>query len=290
MKIDLHIHTKDGSDGHLSIEEVFSEAHKRCIGLISITDHDSIDVQERAKKLADQYGMRFLSGVELNVTFSHPEYKDGKEISLDFLGYNFDIHNENLGKKLAELRAYRVRRAEIILDNINEEFEKQGLPLFTPKDLEAIQASADGAFGRPHIANYLIEKGLVKDKQEAFDKYLIKSNVPKMPLSLTDASSLIRGAGGKLVIAHPNDPNNTSLVSLSHSLLEQQKIIEESMLGSIDGVECWHSRHDQETIASYLKFVKRHSLIVTGGSDCHQQPILIGMLDIPDYVASQFGF
>jgi len=81
MKIDLHIHTKTGSDGNLSIEEVFREAEKRNIDLMSITDHDSMDCQERAIALAQEYGINYVAGVELNVIF---QYNDGV-ISLDFL-------------------------------------------------------------------------------------------------------------------------------------------------------------------------------------------------------------
>jgi len=123
---------------------------------------------------------------------------------------------------------------------------------------------------------------------KAFDKYLVKCDVPKYPLSLAEASSLIRNAGGKLVHAHPNDPNGTSLVSITPDLDEQTRIIEEYMLDYIDGVECWHSRHDAKTTAHYIEFARKHGLIMTGGSDCHQKPILLGTLDIPDYVAEQF--
>ena len=84
MKIDLHIHTRTGSDGNLPIEEVFQEAHKKNIDLISITDHDSIDCQERAIALARKHGMSYITGVELNVTFHYPE--GNKDVSLDFLG------------------------------------------------------------------------------------------------------------------------------------------------------------------------------------------------------------
>ena len=69
--------------------------------------------------------------------------------------------------------------------------------------------------GRPHIADYLVKKGIVKTRQEAFDKYLVKCDVPKFPLYLEEASKLIRDAGGKLVLAHPNDPHGTSLASLT---------------------------------------------------------------------------
>jgi len=285
MKIDLHIHTKTGSDGNLSIEEVFREAKKRNIALISITDHDSIDCQERAIALAKEYGISYIAGVELNVTFEY----SGKSHSLDFLGYHYSVHNQELKNKLQLIKEHRERRAHQILERLNAEFEKEGRELFTKKDLQNIEDSVDGVFGRPHIANYLIEKGIVKDKQEAFDKYLVKCDVAKYPLSLAEASRLIRNAGGILVQAHPNDPNGTSLVSITPDLDEQTKIIEEYMLEYIDGVECWHSRHDKNTTAHYIGFAKRYGLLMTGGSDCHQKPILMGMVDIPHWVAEQFA-
>ncbi len=285
MKIDLHIHTKTGSDGNLSIEEVFKEAQKRNIDLMSITDHDSIDCQERAILLAREYGITYISGVELNVTFQYP---GSKSISLDFLGYQYDIGNQALKNKLQLIREHRETRARQILERLNVEFDKENIKRFTEEDLKKIQARVDGAFGRPHIANYLIERGIVRDKQEAFDKYLVKCDVAKYPLSLTEASKLVRNAGGILVHAHPNDPNGTSQVSITPDLEEQTRIIEEYMLEYIDGIECWHSRHDAKTIAFYIEFARKHGLVITGGSDCHQKPLLMGTLDIPDWVAAQF--
>ncbi len=284
MKIDLHIHTRTGSDGNLSIDEVFKEAKRRSINLMSITDHDSIDAQDRAITLAGEYGIAYIAGIELNVTFPYL----GKSVSLDFLGYQYDIGNQELRSKLQLLKEHRETRARQILEKLNVEFDRESIPRFTEADLQNIQDSVDGVFGRPHIANYLIEKGIVRSKEEAFDKYLVKCDVPKYPLSLAEASSLIRNAGGILVLAHPNDPNGTSLVSITPDLDKQAEIIEEYMLEYIDGVECWHSRHDAKTTAHYIGFARKHGLIMTGGSDCHQKPILMGTLDIADYVAGQF--
>jgi len=289
MKIDLHIHSRDCSDGKMTLSEIFQEAHRRRIELISITDHDSIDCQETAEALASKYGMSYITGVELNISFSHPAYRDGKPVPLDMLGYRFDVNNGALKQKLKELRLYRTKRAEKILEKINEEFLKEGLKPFTGKDLEAIEESVDGAFGRPHIADYMVKKGLVRSKQEAFDRYLVRCNVPKMPVSLKEASNLIRGAGGKLVHAHPADPNGTSLVALTPSLEEQLQIIREAMLPYLDGIECWHSRHSPAAVSAFLSFAKKEELIVTGGSDCHQQPVIMGTMGIPPYVAEQFG-
>jgi len=285
MKIDLHVHTKTGSDGSLSVEDVFDEAKKRNIALLSITDHDSIECQGRAIALAREHGISYITGAELNVTFQPPE---SGPVSLDFLGYAYDIGDRDLRSKLSLLREHRERRARQILDRLNVEFDRDDIDRLAEEDIELIQASVDGVFGRPHLADYLVLKGIVSDRQEAFDRYLVRCDVPKYPLSLAEASKLVRGAGGKLVHAHPNDPNGTSLVTVTTDLDGQSKVIEEHMLDYIDGIECWHSRHDAETTAHYIQFANKHGLILTGGSDCHQKPILMGTLDIPDWVAEQF--
>ena len=287
MKIDLHIHTRTGSDGALSIDEVFLEAKRRNIDLVSITDHDSIDCQARAVVLAREYGIKYITGVELNVTFQYPA---AESVSLDFLGYQYDSRNQELKDKLQLMREHREGRAQQILAKLNIEFEKEHINKFTEEDIKKIEDSVDGAFGRPHIANYMVGKGIVGSVQAAFDRYLVKCDVPKYPLSLAEASRLIRGAGGILVLAHPNDPNGTSLVSITFDLDEQTNIIEQYMLEYIDGIECWHSRHDAKTVAHYVEFARKHGLVMTGGTDCHQKPIVMGTLDMPDYVAEQFGW
>lgn len=288
MLIDLHIHSKSCSDGNFTVEEIVREATVRNIGLMSITDHDSIGCQEKAMALAKKNGIYYVSGVELNVTFSHPKYCEGQSISLDLLGYLFDTKNKELRNKLRQIGKYREERAAKILDKVNAEFEKEGIEKLTRNDLKEIRDSVDGVLGRPHIADYLVRKGIVETMQEAFDKYLVKCDAPKLPLSVQEASRLLRNAGGIVVLAHPNDPHGTSLVKLTRSLHEQTEIIEESILMHIDGVECWHSRNDDPTTSHYVKFAKKHEIIMTGGSDCHQKPIIMGTVKVPEYVAEQF--
>jgi hypothetical protein len=285
MKIDLHIHTSTGSDGALPVEEVIKEARKRNIGLMSITDHDSVSAQEKAISLIKEYGIKYVTGVELNVTFQPIK---GKSTSLDFLGYDYNIHNQALIEKLRLMREHREKRAQKIMDKINTEFTKEGLALFTGQDMQNIRDSVDGAFGRPHIAAYMIKKGIVRDTQEAFDRYLVKCDAPKYPLSLAEASQLIHQAGGVLVLAHGNDPGGTSLAMITKDMAQQTRIIAENMLEYINGLECWHPRHDDATIAYYLEFTRKHHLISTGGSDCHQKPIIMGTVKVPPEVARQF--
>jgi len=287
MITDLHIHSK-ASDGKLTIQEIFKEAKSRNINFIAITDHDSINCQTQAIATAKEEHIQYVTGVELNVTFAHPKYHEGKAVSLDFLGYQFDTNNKALESKLETMAEYREERAAKILDNLNAEFKKEHIAKLTKDDLRKIEESVDGVLGRPHIADYLVKKNIVKTRQEAFDKYLVKCDAPKYPLYLEEASKLVRGAGGKLVLAHPNDPHGTSLVALTKSLSEQTEIIQGKMLPHIDGVECWHSRNTAETTNRYVAFAKEHGLIMTGGSDCHQKPIIMGTVQVPDWVANQF--
>jgi len=288
MVIDLHIHSKTCSDGNLTVEELVKEAKIRNIGLMSITDHDSICCQEKAAVLTKKNDISYVVGVELNVTLLQTRYLGGKSISLDFLGYQFDTKNRELNSKLLQIGKYREERAAKIMEKINRKLEKEGIEKLTKTDMNEIQSSVDGVIGRPHIANYLVKKGIVQTVQEAFDKYLVECDVPKFPLRVEEASRLVRNAGGIVVLAHPSDPHGTSLVTLTKSLREQTDMIEELFLRDIDGVECWHSRNDSATTSHYVRFAKQHGLVMTGGSDCHQKPIIMGTVKVPECVAKQF--
>ena len=289
MRIDLHIHSKNGSDGRMDLEDIFKEAVARGIKLLSITDHDSLDAQEKAIGLARKYGIHYLCGLELNISFRHPELEGAKPASIDLLVYGYNIKDHSLMNKINELSAYRKKRAIQIIENLNRVFAQESISPLTDEDISAIEQSVNGSFGRPHIANYLVKKGIVSSKKEAFEKYLGRCNVPKLPLSLSEASEIAKRAGGKLFLAHPNDPSGTSLIVFTDSISEQQEIIKKYMLDYIDGIECWHSRHTPETISSYLAFAKAHGLLVSGGSDCHQDPIIMGTVEVPPMVAAQFG-
>lgn len=287
MTIDLHIHSS-ASDGKLTAEQLIAEAKTRKIGFMAITDHDNISCQSVAIDAVKKAGIDYITGVELNVTFSNPKYKEGKPFSLDFLGYQFDHQNKPLLEKLALMAKYREERAVKILDNLNTEFRKENIQELTTEDLRKIQETVDGSLGRPHIADYLVKKGIVKDRLEAFNKYLVKCDVPKYPLPLEEASKLIHNAGGKIVLAHPTDQCGISLLPITKVLSEQTQIIEDTMLNFVDGVECWHLSHTPESTSHYVAFAKKNGLLMTGGSDCHQKPIIMGSVEVPSWVAGQF--
>lgn len=286
--IDLHVHSRC-SDGRLTVKQVVAEAKARNIKLLSITDHDSISCQREAATLSARQGIRYVSGVELNITFFPPEPYNDKPIPLDLLGYRFDSEDKRFADALKLIGRYRKERADKIIDSINAELRKEGTRELTKVDRVRLLETVDGVLGRPHIANYLVKQGIVATVQEAFDKYLVKCNVPKYPLRKEEASKMVRNAGGITVLAHPNDPHGTSLVTLSKSLKRQVEIIEESLLEQIDGVECWHSRSGPKTTSHYISFAEKRKLVMTGGSDCHQKPIIMGTVKVPSYVSGQFS-
>ena len=285
IQIDLHIHSSTGSDGALPLKEIFAIAARMRIGFVSITDHGAIHHQEEAIELATGSGIRYVTGVELNVYYPY----NGKEYSLDFLGYGFDYADDELNEKLAEMKEYDSGRARKILGNLNQQFMKERRPLLTEEDLTRMQEGIEGVLSRPHIADYLELKNIVTDRREAFERYLVSCNVPRYPLRLADASRLVRNAGGKLVLAHPNDGNGTSLNRITTDLHQQTNLISRKMLDHIDGIECWHSRSDGATSAHYVEFCREYNLMMTGGSDCHQKPMLLGSVDVPAFVAKQFN-
>ena len=96
--------------------------------------------QTHANVIAKKEGIRYLTGVELNVTFSHPNFHEGKEVSLDFLGYEFDPENKALGGKLEKMAKYREERAAKILSNLNTEFKKEKIPELTNDDLNKLNS------------------------------------------------------------------------------------------------------------------------------------------------------
>ena len=134
MTIDLHIHS-NASDGKLTTEELITEAKNRKIGFMSITDHDNISCQSVAIVAAKKAGIEYITGVELNVTFSNPKYKEGKPFSLDFLGYQFDHQNKALQDKLLLMAKYREERAAKILDQPQHRIPQRKHPRINSRGL-----------------------------------------------------------------------------------------------------------------------------------------------------------
>ncbi|MCU7490054.1 MAG: PHP domain-containing protein [Ignavibacteria bacterium] len=241
-KIDLHLHTTC-SDGVCSPLEIVYKAKKAGLDVISITDHDNLAGIEAAAEFGKQMDVEVIPGVEISTDI------EDKEVHL--LGYFIDIYHDEFQKYLSFFRQERYNRALRIVKKLN----RQGVFI----SIESVlQKAKNGAVGRPHIAQTLIEAGYVNNFYEAFDKY-IGNQCPaferKIHLSPQSALKLISDAGGLSFIAHPGYVSEKILLSLINA--------------GIDGIEVVHPSHNQNQVKYYRGIVNEYCLLASGGSDYH---------------------
>ena len=122
-------------------------------------------------------------------------------------------------------------------------------------------AKAGGAaLGRPHIANVLVEKGLVANVSEAFDNYIAEGGpayVPKFKMTAADATTYIHDAGGLAFTAHPG------------IFMENRSEMIELLDFGFDGIEVYHPKHNQQRRQELKAIADERGLLVSGGTDYH---------------------
>jgi|SaaInlStandDraft_7_1057024.scaffolds.fasta_scaffold80380_2 3',5'-nucleoside bisphosphate phosphatase len=288
-KIDLHMHTT-ASDGKDNPETIVNKAKELGLEMISVTDHDNINSLEATAELCNKKRIKFVNGVELSVMFNTKYYKEGKKpFELHVLGYGFDKNNQTFHHELKMNEEYRLKRILKMVDKVNAVLKENNQPLITEDETQEMISKTKGAIGRPHLAQLLVDKKIVKDFNEAFNLYLVELNVPKRIITLKEGSELIKNAGGKVVLAHPGTGGSHSLSDITTDLKIQEKIIS-SMLDYIDGIECYYWEHSKEETEFYINFAKKNNLIITGGTDHHGgERERIGQLEIDDSVMNQFN-
>jgi 3',5'-nucleoside bisphosphate phosphatase len=245
---DLHTHS-DRSDGTLRPAEVMALAAQRDLAGVALTDHDTFDGLEEAATTASELGLDFVPGVEFSA-----EYDDA---SLHILGYWVDPDDAAIEAELLRLTATRFRRGEMIVEKLRE----LGFDISIERVLEL--AGGD-AIARPHIAEAMVEAGIVPDEKEAFDRYISDEGmayVPKHALPPMEALRLIGEAGGVCVLAHPGMWRGSDTVP--------DRLIEEMAAAGMAGLEVRHPDHDEEMRAKYAAVAERLGLVATAASDCH---------------------
>jgi len=133
---------------------------------------------------------------------------------------------------------------------------------------------------RPHVAQALVEAGVVTTTKDAFSDELIGSGgrayVEKHALDPRDAIALIHRAGGVCVLAHPGTWRETKPVPPG--------LIEDLIGDGLDGIEASHPEHTPEVEARYVEIAERAGLFWTGSSDCHgalYDPVRLGVRTTP---------
>jgi 3',5'-nucleoside bisphosphate phosphatase len=247
--VDLHLHTT-ASDGVLRPSELVRYAEKKGLQAIAITDHDTIEGLEEGLSEGERIGFEVISGVEISAKHSPG--------SMHLLGYFLDTRNPLLNERLQYLQKARAERNPKIIEKLNQ----LGVNITYE---EVAKVSGGGQVGRPHFAHILIEKGYVRNFQEAFERYLKKgapAYVEKVRFSADEALHFIKEAGGVSVLAHPR-----TLGFDKPSELE--KFISQLVELGLKGMEVYYPEHSPSDVANYKALAGRYGLLMTGGTDYH---------------------
>ena len=239
--INLHSHSSF-SDGTLAPRELAAAASKAKIGYFSLTDHDISlgwgELEPRLKEL----GIRYLYGIELSTSLHD---------NLHILGYGLNLEDPVFLARLSSFRVRRLTRIKKMLGLLRE----QGLEV----SFEELNTVADRSYGRPHVADLMRRKGLVKTRQKAFEKYIAYGKpayCPPCGPDIEEAIKTIKAAGGIAILAHPG---------VVYNILELAKWKDMGL----DGIEAFYPAHTNVLTREFLALAKTYGLLVTAGTDYH---------------------
>lgn len=248
--IDLHCHSTI-SDGAHSPAEVVRMAKQNGCTMLALTDHDHTGGLAEARAEAAVQGIRLINGVEISVTW--------RKRTIHIVGLDFDEHNPALQNLLATVRQGRLQR----LAAIAAKLEKKGI---TGAYEGALALAANPEMvSRTHLAEFLMNAGHVRSKQQAFTKYLGDGKpaaVPHQWAELADCIDAVNGAGGLAVIAHP--------MRYGFSATAKRNLFEEFKALGGAGIEVHSGRCDHNDRLNYALLVQRYDLLASVGSDFHR--------------------
>jgi predicted metal-dependent phosphoesterase TrpH len=266
--IDLHIHSTF-SDGTNTPEELVEMAAKAGITALSLTDHDGMSGIDRFLAACHDHGVTGVPGVEISVDFTGG--------TMHMLGYFINHKDDRVETALVRMRRGREERNQIILERLNH----LGLSVSWS---EVTALAKEDVVGRPHFAQVMIEKGYVKKKDEAFERYLGKGKpayVERSRLTVEKSIALIREAGGVPVLAHP--------FTLGLGRRRLRVFLAELAEQGLQGIEAYYSEHSHDQQRFCLSIGRDLGLAFSGGSDFHgamnphsRLGIGFGNLNVPD--------
>jgi len=249
INADLHCHSVI-SDGTLTPEDLAIRAHQNGVELWSLTDHDEIGGQARAKRAALDLGIQYLCGVEISVSWA------GQTIHI--VGLGIDPSDQILIDGLRKTRDGRSNRGTVMA----EQLAKVGIEGAYEGALQF--AGNPELLSRTHFARFLVEKGVCKNTDEVFRHYLVEGKpgyVPHVWASLEEAVVWIKAAGGAAVIAHPGRYrlNHLQMTELYRTFKE---------LGGV-GLEVITGSHSPHQYQEYEKIALQFGFLASRGSDFH---------------------
>lgn len=250
--IDLHSHTT-ASDGQYSPSELVKKASEHNIKLLAITDHDTINGLEEAKNAGEQYGVKIIPGIEINITAPRGEFH--------LLGLGITDISPSMKEILNNVIKTRHQRNEEMIQKMKE----AGVSITYEEMLERFPNTM---IGRPHFAAILQEKKIVKNRQQAFDLYLAKGRpwyIERIGTNLDEAIIAIKESKGLPVIAHP--------MSLYLSWGKLPEMLEKFYEQGVCGIEAFHPGARVTECLRLEELGRKIGFFITAGSDFHGEKI-----------------
>ncbi|MCM8774904.1 MAG: PHP domain-containing protein [Candidatus Omnitrophica bacterium] len=254
-RVDLHLHTTH-SDGSYAPAELIRYCKLKHLDCVAVTDHDTMSSFGECQEEAHTQGIELVPGVEISAQFAPG--------TLHVLGYFVSSEHHELKYVLEDVQRARRERNPKIVQKLNEAGIEITLAEVIQETYGQTEIPPGKQLGRPHFANVLVTKGVVRDQEEAFCKYLAKGKsayVDKRRVRKEEAIRLIHEAGGVASLAHP--------VQMRLSAEDLEKEVDYLVNCGLQGIEVYSSCHRPEDIKLYLKLAKRFRLVATGGSDFH---------------------
>ena len=249
LNADLHCHSVV-SDGTLTPEALAVRAQQNGVQVWALTDHDEVGGQSRARIAAQDLGMRYISGVEISVSWAHQ--------TLHIVGLGIDENNPELIQGLYETRNGRTNRAKAI----SAELEKVGIQNAYAGALRFV--GNPELISRTHFARHLVESGVCATTEEVFQNYLVAGKpgfVDHVWANLADAIGWINGAGGIAIIAHPG--------RYRYSDLQKEELYAQFKDLGGRGIEVVTGSHTPEEYGIFAKVAQRYGFLASRGSDFH---------------------
>ena len=262
--IDLHVHS-NCSDGTLSPRELVDHAIKKGLAAFALTDHDTVDGLKEAQTYAASIKMMqgAMSGI-MPETFQVPEVIPGIELSTKYqgadihvVGLYIDYQNETFRSRLQEFVDSRTNRNRKMCNLL----QQAGVPITYE---ELLSAYPDSVITRAHYARYMLEKGYIKSRQEAFDRYVgdhAPCYIPREKITPAQAVELILQAKGAPVLAHP------ILYHMSDDRLDT--LVRELKDVGLMGIEAIYSTYSPADERRMRTLAAKYELFISGGSDFH---------------------
>lgn len=250
MRIDLHTHS-DRSDGSDTPAELVRNARAAGLDVLAITDHDTTVSWDEAAAVAEEEGLSLVRGIEVSTRYA------GHGVHL--LAYLPDPTHPELVAELDRVLDGRDDRLPGILAKL------AALDIhLEPADVRRLAGDA-AALGRPHVADALVEAGVVPSRDQAFAELLGPGGpayVDRYAADLVTMLHTVADAGGVSVIAHPWASR------YEHSALDGEGLERLRALG-LAGIEVDHEDHDGRTRERLRGLAGELDLVVTGSSDYH---------------------